>query len=82
VKLGLKNHICVPASTRDPTEGACLEKCTFTDRLRCKTSACATGVCRTTKLGRELCKDAAGTKQCTSTGGTCDGKDCTIGLCN
>ncbi len=79
---GLSNHICLPDKTR-PDLGACVEKCTFTNRLRCETSKCQYGVCQVKQLDSQKgqCSTAEDEKKCQDRGGKCEDKTCIANVC-
>lgn len=79
---GLNNHICLPDKTR-PDLGACVEKCTFTNRLRCETSKCQYGVCQIKQLDSQKgqCLTPADEKKCQDRGGKCVDKTCIANVC-
>ncbi len=79
-KYGLTNHLCLIADNNDPTRGACLEKCHFVDKLRCKTSKCTLGQCRETTFGR---KGQCDKQVCKKIGGACNKENtCVVSICS
>lgn len=78
----LNNHFCLPDKLR-PDLGACVEKCTFTNRLRCETSKCQYGSCQEKLLDSQLgqCLTADQEKQCEARGGKCENKTCKANAC-
>ena len=83
-KMGLTNHLCLPADDKEPTKGACLEQCHFVDKLRCKTSKCTLGQCQSTGFGRKgQCTTQEKEDECKKLGGTCNkDKTCIINICS
>ena len=79
---GLNNHLCLPDQDR-PELGACVEKCTFTNRLRCETSKCQYGTCQEKQLDTKTgqCTDTAKEEACKKKGGTCVNKTCVVSAC-
>ena len=83
-KMGLTNHLCLPADDKEPTKGACLEQCHFVDKLRCKTSKCTLGQCQSTGFGQKgQCTTQEKEDECKKLGGTCNkDKTCIINICS
>jgi hypothetical protein len=80
---GLTNHLCLPGDNRSPDRGACIEICTFTNRLRCETSKCEHGKCQESMLDQQRgkCLTEQDEKKCQDKGGTCIKQTCVANLC-